>query len=89
MFLKLILGLLSNYDQVNNIMNVAIRRIVNKTVYYLYLVDLDQNLACWTQSWKKAYYFLNNEEAKLFIDIHFTDYSDQCDIFGNEDMWSL
>jgi len=64
-----------------------IRKVHNKTIYYLNEYDLRTNQAVWTTKFMSAYHFCDEIRAKKFIDTHLQ--GRNCDILEQPAMWVI
>ncbi len=68
----------------------VIRRITNKTVWYLFSMDVDMNECVWTRQFQKAHLYKNEEEARDFMRIFLgKDRMKECDTFSEYETWSI
>jgi hypothetical protein len=67
----------------------AIRRVNNKTVWYLYSMDIETNEAVWTRQFHRAHLFKNKELAIDFIQIFLGERGKECDTFSEYETWSI
>jgi len=68
----------------------VIRRVNNKTVWYLHSMDVILNEAVWTRQFDKAHLFKNGEEAYDFMRIFLgKDRMKECDTFSEYESWSI
>ena len=67
----------------------TIRRISNKKVYYLYSYDLENNTAVWVSEYMKAHSFDSQPVAEEFITTYLRDRAQECDVFGQDEMWMI
>lgn len=68
----------------------VIRRISNKTVWYLFSMDIETNQCIWTGQFHKAHLFKNSDDAYDFMRIFLgEDRMKECDTFSEYETWSI
>lgn len=78
------------HQQVELNLECVIRRITNKTVWYLHSTDTEINKCIWTRRFQKAYLFKNEADATDFMKFYMNEERmKECDLFNEYQTWSI
>ena len=67
----------------------TVRRIKDKTVWYLHDFETTTNRAYWTKNFAQAHKFNRETDAKTFIETELEHCMKECDVFHQDTAWMI